>query len=264
MRPLLAPALGFVLATSVLLAGSAHAGFYGDYVGSTVTFEDVQDQNDLFGAPTVSADSLDFNPNTFETGCTSAPCGASLVDDTLTFTIQANAGQFIDDIVLTEAGDFNLSTFLPDDLSVTSVSANVVIDIFEIDGVAVNNINAQAAMVFTNAGAFSRSTSADGVGTSSGGWSGSLTIDLDSIIAGTTHNGRATRVTLNINNTLTAFGGNGNDPNGATAALAFIEKKDFDGLAVTVVPEPGTAILMGLGLAGLATIRRERRNTLMM
>jgi len=26
---------------------------------------------------------------------------------------------------------------------------------------------------------------------------------------------------------------------------------------VTVVPEPGTALLMGLGLAGLATIRRS-------
>lgn len=30
-----------------------------------------------------------------------------------------------------------------------------------------------------------------------------------------------------------------------------------DSLAITVVPEPGTALLMGLGLAGLATVRRR-------
>ncbi len=30
-----------------------------------------------------------------------------------------------------------------------------------------------------------------------------------------------------------------------------------DTFALTVVPEPGTALLMGLGLAGLATVRRR-------
>lgn len=38
---------------------------------------------------------------------------------------------------------------------------------------------------------------------------------------------------------------------GATAAFG------NDSLTITVVPEPGTALLMGLGLAGLATIRRR-------
>ncbi|MEZ4291638.1 MAG: PEP-CTERM sorting domain-containing protein [Myxococcota bacterium] len=133
----------------------------------------------------------------------------------------------------------------------TSVAANIFVDILAIDGVAVNNINANASMVFTNGGAYQRSFGSDGVGTSSGAWTGNLTLDLDAIIAAAGASGQATRVTLNINNTLTAFAG-GN-------ALAFIEKKDFDGLAVTVVPEPGTAILFGLGLAGLASVRRSRR-----
>lgn len=39
--------------------------------------------------------------------------------------------------------------------------------------------------------------------------------------------------------------------NGATAAFG------NDSLTINVVPEPGTALLMGLGLAGLATIRRR-------
>jgi hypothetical protein len=42
------------------------AANYGDFNGSTVSFLSVQDQNGLFGAPTVSGDSLDFSPNTFE------------------------------------------------------------------------------------------------------------------------------------------------------------------------------------------------------
>ena len=247
----LAALLSSSAAALLLLTGSAHAAFYGNYAGSTVTFEGVQDQNGLFGAPVVSADSLDFNPNTFEAGCPLHGCSSELVDDTLTFTIQANSGSYLNDIVLSEAGDFNLSTFVANDLAVTSVAANIFVDILAIDGVAVNNINANASMVFTNGGAYQRSFGSDGVGTSSGAWTGNLTLDLDAIIAAAGASGQATRVTLNINNTLTAFAG-GN-------ALAFIEKKDFDGLAVTVVPEPGTAILFGLGLAGLASVRRSRR-----
>lgn len=242
-------AIGLLAASglSLLVVSSAHAANYGSYVGSTVVFENVTDQNGLYGAPTVSADSLDFNPNAFEAGCPLNGCVSELVDDTLTFTIQATNGNVIEDVVLSEAGDFNLSTFVDGDLAVTSVSANIFVDILEIDGVAVNNINANTSMVFTNAGSFLRDWSADGTGTTPGTWTGNLTLDLDAIITGAGAIGQATRVTLNINNTLTAFAGG--------SALAFIEKKDFDGLAVTVVPEPGTAVLMMLGLLGLASSR---------
>ncbi len=203
----------------------------------------------MFGAPTVSGDSLDFSPNTFEAICPGAPScppTPALVDDTLTITIQANSGSFIDDVLLTEAGDTTLTSFL-DALAATSVSATVFVDIFEIDGVTVNNINGNAEMVFTNNGQFESND--EGVGTHL--WTGSLLIDLDQIIANAGGSGRATRVQLNLNNTLVAFA--------ASGAAARIEKKDIDGLALTIVPEPGTALLMGLGLAGLATIRRRGR-----
>ena len=235
---------------SLLLAASAsQAAYYGNYGGASVSFLDVQDQNGLFGAPTVSGDSLDFSPNTFEAICPGAPsCPPSpvLVDDTLTITIQANSGSYIDDILMTEAGDTTLTSFL-DALAATSVSATVFVDIFEIDGVTVNNINGNAQMVFTNGGQFESND--EGVGTHI--WTGSLLIDLDQIIANAGGSGRATRVQLNLDNTLVAFA--------ASGASARIEKKDIDGLAITIVPEPGTALLMGLGLAGLATIRRNGR-----
>lgn len=258
---LFAPVVVVVAASALIsafgFASVGQAAVYGDFVGSTVTFEGVQDQNALFGAPVVSGDTLDFNPNTFEAQCPTAGCtgGSLLVDDTLTFTIQANAGQFIDDIMLSEAGDTTLATFIPNDLAVSSVSAAVFIDILEIDGVSVNNINANDTMVFTNGGSWTREYGTDGVGTTAEAWTGALDIDLDAIIAAAGQTGQATRVTLNIDNTLTVFAGDG--LGGTGAAQAFIEKKDFDGLAVTVVPEPGTALLMGLGLAGLAAIRRN-------
>jgi hypothetical protein len=113
----------------------------------------------------------------------------------------------------------------------------------------VNNINANAQMSFTRNGQFE--TSDEGPGTHI--WTGSLLIDLDQIIAGAGATGRATRVEINLNNTLVAFAQDG--------ATARIEKKDIDGLAITIVPEPGTAILMGLGLLGLSTLgSTNRRN----
>ena len=174
------------------------------------------------------------------------PPNPTIVDDTLTITIQADSGSFIDDILLREAGDTTLASF--NSFAATAVTATVFIDIFEIDGISVNNINAQAMMVFTNGGEFE--TNDEGNGTHI--WTGALLIDLDQIIADSGGNGQATRVQLNLDNTLIAFAESG--------ASARIEKKDVDGLAITVVPEPGTALLMGLGLAGLASVRRNGRS----
>lgn len=236
------------LSSALLLSSTSHAALYGNYGGSTVDFLNVRDQNGLFGAPTVSVDSLDFSPNAFEAICPGAPsCPPSpvQVDDTLTLTIDARNGSFIDDVLLTEAGDTALSSFL-NAFAATSVTATVFVDIFEINGVAVNNINGNAQMVFTQNGQFESTD--EGYGTHV--WTGSLLIDLDQIIANAGGSGRATLVEINLNNTLVAFAADG--------ATARIEKKDIDGLAITVVPEPGTALLMGLGLAGLAAIRRAR------
>lgn len=72
---------------------------------------------------------------------------------------------------------------------------------------------------------------------------------MDAVITANALTGKATLVELSLANTLTAFAENG--------AQAFIEKKDIDGLAITVIPEPGTALLMLLGLSGLAMAGRR-------
>ena len=199
--------IGFIgMGSALLLAPvSSQAASYGTFYGSTVTFFDVQDQNALFGAPTVSGDSLDFSPNTFEALCPAAgppacPGTPVMVDDTLTITIQANSGSYIDDVLLTEAGDTTLSSFL-NAFAASSVSASVFVDIFEVDGVAVNNINGNASMIFTQNGQYESTN--EGYGTHI--WTGALLIDLDSIIAGAGGSGRATRIQLNLDNTLVAY-----------------------------------------------------------
>lgn len=244
------PAL-FAVATSLLLvAAPSWAGYYGNYSSptGTVSFLDVEDQNGLYGAPTASANSLDFTPNAFEADCQldpSCPPSPTNTSDLLTLQILADAGFFIDDVLLTEAGDtFITDNLLPFASATTTVTADVFVDILEIDGASVSGINGNSAMVFTSGGVFDTSTDPNG----SQQWTGELLLDLDALIAGAGETGRATRVEISLSNTLTAYADNG--------GLARIEKKDIDGLAITVIPEPGTALLMSLGLAGLAAVRR--------
>jgi len=233
-----------------LLTGSAsdlRAASYGNFVGNTVTFVDVADVNGLYGSPIVSGDSLDFNPNTFETDCAdsgSCPPTPTEAADQLTLQVDADAGYFIERIQLTEAGDTTLTSFV-DAFAVTTVVGDVFVDVLEIDGNPANNINGNALMVFTSDGDFR--SDEDGYGTHI--WEGELLVNIDQMIADAGETGKATLVSLSIANTLTALGEAG--------ASARIQKKDIDGLAITVIPEPGTALLMGLGLVGLAGCGRR-------
>jgi hypothetical protein len=62
---------------------------------------------------------------------------------------------------------------------------------------------------------------------------------------------------VNANEITLQFGGSEDFGNGAVDSSGAIVAVSSDSYTVSVIPEPGTALLMGLGLAGLATTRRR-------
>lgn len=238
------------LALSVTSASVASAAFYGDFTSptGTVSFLNVADVNGLYGMPIASGNSLDFSPNSFEAECAASPgCPPTphTVSDTLTLQVDAHSGNFISSLLMTESGDTSLQTFLGA-FAATTVVGDVFLDILEINGVSVNNVNSAGSMVFTRNGQYE--TNDEGTGTHL--WEGLLLLDIDQVIANAGLFGQATLVEVSLSNTLTAYAESG--------ATARIEKKDIGGLAITVIPEPETALLMGLGLLGLGSITRSR------
>lgn len=241
-----------LLSTLIALcaASTAQAAPYADVSSTTgdVSFINISDLNGLYGAPTASGNTIDFTPTGFAVTCPGAPgCppATGSIADSVFFQIDANAGFAIEDIIFQEAGDTLIQDF--GGFAATSVVADVVIDVLELDGVSVNGINGNAVMVFTSGGTFDTTT--EGSGTHN--WTGYLALDVDAVIAGAGQSGKATLVQISLSNTLTALGENG--------GFATIAKKDVDGLAITVIPEPATALLMMLGLAGLAVVGPSRR-----
>ena len=243
-------ALGAVtLLLALTGATQAFAAAYLDtsHVSGTVTYTSIADLNGLFMQPTQSVNTLTFSPNGFQATCANGACGGlASTTDTVVFDVNATAGNFIQDISLSEAGDANLTEFLGGAVGITTVTADVFIDVFEVNGSPVGGISASTAMVFTSSGDYTLAAEGDGLH----GWTGNLLLDIDAVLASYAISGQATVVRLSIANTLTATS--------SVGAIATISKKDVSGLSITVVPEPGTALLMGLGLAGLAAAGRRQ------
>jgi hypothetical protein len=222
------------------------------YLDVTEDANSAGDDPPLFGAPNISGDSLDFDPVGFSASATGAS-GNDITDGNLKFDIVAKPGKYLTNVQFAEAGDATLAGF-GTDATFVSVTAMLFIDIEEVDGVAITPVNVMASMAFTPSGAYDLATHGGGGPLFSTGWSGSVTIDL--LQALTDNNvpfvNGATRVTFNLDNTLTALSEAG------TSSL--IAKKDFDGLTVTAnVPEPGSLALASLALLGLSASLLRRR-----
>jgi hypothetical protein len=229
---------------------------YGDFMGNTVTYVDVtEDSNSgdtppLFGPPTVSGDSLDFDPVGFDANATGAG-GVDVTDGNLNFMVVAKPGFGIENLSLSEAGDTTLAGF--GGLGTfTAVTADGVLNISMVDGVGINVISVPFALTFVpSGGTFDLASDGGGGPLFHTFWSGGVVIDIDSILLANniSFNRGASKISVNLDNTLTALSEDG--------TFSLIAKKDFGGLSITTnIPEPTTFALVGLAVLGLAAARR--------
>lgn len=253
-------------ATAVLLsallgfAGTAMAASYGDFMDptGTVSYLNVQDVNGLFGAPSVSLNSLDFTPTNYEAQCSQCPTGATTAD-ILTLDIQTINGQQISEVLISEGLDYALQTFDDAGFAAAIVTANIFIDVLEINGVSVNGISSNAAISFTRTNSQSvtqsNSQSIFGFDIDNGVFTGTRAIDIQQVILGAGAFGEATRVRVSLDNSLQVF-------HQGAGGQARLRKRDTDFVSLTIngglpIPEPTTAVLLMGGLAVLAGRRRD-------
>jgi hypothetical protein len=258
--------LVLLLGTLVLPSqiASAAAIHYGDFEAATVFYRNVSEDTNsgdtlpLFGQPDVSGDSLDFDPLGFDANATGAG-GIDGTDGQLFFTVDAKTDKNIQSLTISEAGDTTLSGF-GTNFTFTSVTANVFVDIVEVNGVAISDVDVNGSLVFTPQNGLYQLGNNGGGPTFNTIWTGTLFIDLDAALAAEGISGRATRIDVNIDNTLTA--------GSEAGTFALIAKKDFGGLSITIngpnpdpgggpeIPEPASAALLGLGLCLVVGRRR--------
>lgn len=237
-------------AATTLAASNAFAATnYGDFSGTTVDYLGVfEDDVVLFGTPTITGDTLSFSPAEFLARSdggesnSATPGPVDLVDGTLGFTLMAKPGQAISSFTLEESGAFALVGTGTD---TTEVGVSVVfsVNILEVDGVAFNGpsqITASASLLSEDL------VSSPGLGQA---WGGQAVINIASLAAsqlGIT--GNVTKARVSLDNQLLAISEDGTS--------AFVDKKNIDGVTITV-PEPSVIALVGLG--GIALIGRRRR-----
>jgi len=239
-------AVGVVLSQLTVLATPI---IYGDFLGTTVQYlgvteESGTDLTPLYGAPTISGDSLIFDPVLFNSS--SAGAGASdITDGTLGLTIQASPGASVSIIDVTEAGDYTLTGIQNDALA--SAQATYFLDIEEVDGVAINIIQVEAVMTFSPSDG-SYFLSVDGAGVDVP-WSGSVSIDIEQalIAANVPFILGATRVSIVADNTLTTL-----SLDGTSASI------DKSNVTITV-PEPASIVLVLLGAGAFSLLKRPAR-----
>lgn len=245
-----------LLALPAAKAASINYGNFGplpDGVGFlNVTESSASDPVPLYGPPVPYATGLDFNPSSF--AASAAGGSADITEGQLNLTIVGNLtppdGAAVQSISLFEAGDFTLvgsGTEATQALAGAILRATVTgIDGFNVAPISLIPLHASLGFnLAANPGVVQP-------------WSLGLALNVEDQLLnmGIPFELGATRVDVVIDNALVAI----SEP----STVAFVAKKEFDLRLITipgtVIPEPGTVGLLGLGLCALAA-RRSGRGT---
>ena len=226
---------------------------YGNFNGTNVMYLGVTedsstDPTPLFGPPTVTNDSLSFNPVSFGATATGAG-GVDITDGSLKSTIMTVGSKRIHKVSFAEAGDYTFAGSTGTTATAASVGAGFFLQVIELDGVGVAPIAINGNMAFTpSGGTFDFVNDPHGPAAI---WNGTVNFDIDAALAAQNITGQATKILLSLDNTLLATSEAG------TASI--IKKKTFDGVSIIVdtnVPEP--ASMAFVALAGTALLIRRK------
>lgn len=275
-----------VCGAALVLAMMAQSSFaaqinYGTHMGTYVTYVNVTEDSGadeplpLFGAPTVTGNSIDFNPVGFDAASTNG--GSDITDSNLVFMVTAKSGSRIESITFRESGDTTMAgNVAPGTMgTATAAFASGVLDIHEVDFTGINHISVPFSMTFNpSGGTYFLGTDGGGGPLFNTQWNGSVTLPVEDILIANGFNippgavdpdGGATKISINLDNVLVAVSQPGTS--------AVISKKDFGGISVRVnvpgepggdmelrpIPEPGTFVLAGFAAIGLLVGYRFRR-----
>ena len=277
------PAAGVVLVLAFALAlaarpSSAAQVNYGTHAGTHVCYVNVTEDSGvdeplpIFGAPTVTGNSMDFNPIGYDASSTNG--GSDTTDSNLVFMVTAKSGSRISKLTLNETGDTTLGgNVTPGSMGTASaVFGSGVLDIHEVDFQGINHISVPFSFTFNPSGGTYF------LGTDGGGgplfntlWTGSVTLDIDAILIANGFtipqgpadpDGGATKISIDLDNTLQAVS--------QVNTSSTIGKKDFGAVVIrsnvptepggdVEVPEPATSGLLALA-ASAALLRRRRQD----
>src|SRR5688572_3958434 len=221
-----AAALAAVLAALPANQALAASMNYGDFVGNSVTYRDVTESNSepnlLFSTPSVVGDTLEFDPVNFFAEVDPGP-GSDITDSEINTVVEAQPGFFIDNIQISEEGDFTLEG-TPGAFGHAGVGAAFFFEVLAVDGVLVGDgpIGFASMQFTTGGGPNGGQYMLPGDQGNNTPWIGTAFLDINAALAGSPYAGqRATSVRLSFDNTLSAAA----DDN----AAAFIKKKEIGG-----------------------------------
>jgi len=211
---------------------------YGDYLGSNpgdvdflaISEDSATDPLPLFGAPTRVGNQLLFFPQTFQSS--SADGATDTTAGTLAVTVRADAGYYLDMLVIEEYGDYSVAG-----VGTGATFADVTATLTATD------ISPGTNGVLVEAMALSPPSPYTLPGDSSGPFSGAAIIDLRGL--------GVTEVLVEFENVLLT--------SSELGTTAYIGKRVIGGpaLGISVIPEPVSACVLVLG--GVVLLRRRFR-----